>query len=123
MKVPVKVAGDDEVLVIVAGEVVTTVPSYLIVMVALGAKPDPDTVTMVPGVPSVGLRVIPIETPKTALAKGEQQVDGGTKIWTKLVPNAPVGTVRVVESPPPPSLITEPTAPEQKELPELKQMV
>ena len=69
MNVAVNVAGEVEELVTVAGDVVTANPSYLIVMVELGAKPDPDTVTTVPGVPAAGLRVIPSGTPKEAEAR------------------------------------------------------
>jgi hypothetical protein len=68
VKVAEKVDGEEVVLVIVAGDVVCTTPSYLMVIVELGAKPEPVTVTTVPGVPLVGLRTIPMVTPNGALA-------------------------------------------------------
>jgi hypothetical protein len=67
-KVAEKVDGEEVVLVIVAGDVVCTTPSYLMVIVELGAKPEPVTVTTVPGVPLAGLRTIPMVTPNGALA-------------------------------------------------------
>jgi hypothetical protein len=45
-------------LVIVEGDVGCVAPSYLMVMVEEAAKPDPDTVTVVPPIPFAGLRVI-----------------------------------------------------------------
>lgn len=44
----------DELVVIVAGEVVTVVLSNFIVIVLLAPKPEPDTVTVVPTMPEVG---------------------------------------------------------------------
>ena len=61
-----KVEGEVEELVTVAGDVVTGEPSYLIVIVELGANPDPVTETTVPGVPVVGLRLMLIETENEA---------------------------------------------------------
>ena len=69
MNVAVNVAGEVEELVTVEGDVITGNPSYWIVMVEPGANPDPDTVTIVPGVPAAGLRMIPTETPKEAEAR------------------------------------------------------
>lgn len=66
VNVAVNVEGVEEELVTVEGVVDTATPSYLMVIVSLGANPDPDTVTEVPGVPLVGLRVIPIATPNGA---------------------------------------------------------
>jgi len=55
-----------ESLVTVGGVVVWTPPSYLMVMPLPGANPDPATVTMVPGVPVLGLREIEMATWNTA---------------------------------------------------------
>ncbi len=44
--------------VIVLGEVGWTVPSYLIVIVESAANPVPDTVTVAPPTPFVGLSVV-----------------------------------------------------------------
>ena len=66
VKVAVNVAGEVEDVVTLAGDVATGIVSYLIVIVEDGANPDPDTVTVVPGKPLVGLRIIPMATPKGA---------------------------------------------------------
>jgi hypothetical protein len=104
VNVAVKVAGEEEELVTVAGEVVTGAPSYLIVIVELGANPDPDTVTMVPGVPVVGLRIIPIVTPNGALAIRVEPKNMSTNMF----PYAPEGTIRDVDMAPLPSDTTDP---------------
>jgi len=49
-------------VVTVGGVVVWIAPSYLMVMLLLGANPVPETVTAVPGVPVFGLREIELAT-------------------------------------------------------------
>ncbi len=53
----------------VEGEVVCVTPSYFIVIVEDAAKPVPDTVTVEPTIPLVGLNVIEALTVKVAVAE------------------------------------------------------
>jgi hypothetical protein len=104
VNVAVKVAGEVEVDVMVAGDVASGAPSYLMVIVELGANPDPDTVTTVPGVPVVGLRMIPMVTPNGALAIRVEPKNMSTNMF----PYAPEGTIRDVAMAPLPSDTTDP---------------
>ncbi len=51
------------------GDVVCSVPSYFMVIVEEPAKPVPDTVTVEPTIPLVGLNVIEAVTVKEAVAE------------------------------------------------------
>ncbi len=59
-------------LVIVVGDVACVTPSYFIVIVEDAAKPVPDTVTVEPTIPLVGLNVIEELTVKVAVAELEE---------------------------------------------------
>ncbi len=58
-------------VVTVAGEVVTVVPSYLMVMVEEAAKPVPVTVMVAPTLPLAGLSVMEEIMLKVAVAEWE----------------------------------------------------
>ncbi len=76
-------------LVIVTGEVESVVPSYLIVIVEVAAKPVPDAVTVVPTVPLVGLRAREVSMLKFAVA----EFDDGSVAVTMCAPFADVVAV------------------------------
>jgi len=59
-------------VVTVAGEVVTVVPSYLMVMVEEAAKPVPVTVMVAPTLPLAGLSVMEEIMLKVAVAEWEE---------------------------------------------------
>ena len=93
----------------VVGEVVTIVPSYLMVIVEEAAKPVPDTVIVVPTAPPVGLRVIDALTENcvdadfddasVAVTVWAPKVDGGMLKDAENSPELSDVTVATVEAP------------------------
>jgi len=93
----------------VAGEVVTTVPSYLMVIVEEAAKPVPVTVIVVPTAPIVGLSVIEAITENVVEADSEDasvavtvcapKVDAGVLNDAEKRPELSVVTMATVDAP------------------------